>query len=123
MIVMQSTVGAALSISTRRLAGTAIGAAAGALLATYFGPNVIAFSIGLFLLGIGCSLLGQTNARVRDQLDRTAYRFAGITLAITMLVARSQPPWITAVHRFVQVAVGIAVGLLMTHIWAEPDAS
>lgn len=121
MIVMQSTVGAALSISTRRLAGTAIGAAAGALLATYFGPNVLAFSIGLFLLGLVCSLLGKTNPLVRDQLDRTAYRFAGITLAITMLVARTRPPWVIALHRFVQVSIGIAVGLLMTYLWAERE--
>ena len=39
IVVMQSTLGASLLISTRRLAGTALGAAMGALLATYFGPT------------------------------------------------------------------------------------
>ena len=47
---MQSTPGAALLTSTRRLAGTALGAAVGALLAPYFGPNVFAFGAGLSCL-------------------------------------------------------------------------
>src|ERR1700684_106075 len=57
LVVMQSTVGAAFLISTRRLAGTALGAALGAMLATYFGPNVLAFGAGLFLLGPICAAL------------------------------------------------------------------
>jgi uncharacterized membrane protein YccC len=121
MVVMQSTVGAALTISTRRLAGTALGAAMGALLATYFGTNVFAFGAGVFLLGVLCALLGNASRRVREQLDRTAYRFAGIALAITMLIARSISPWTIAIHRFIQVSAGIAVGLLMTVAWPERE--
>ncbi len=83
LIVMQSTLGTALTISGLRLAGTALGTALGALGAAYFGPSVIVFSIAVFLTGVICAVL---------DLGRTAYRFAGITLAIVMLgVCRSTP--------------------------------
>ena len=111
MIVMQSTLGAALTVSKQRLAGTALGAAAGALLATYTGQNVIAFGVGLLLLGVICAGL---------RIERNAYRYAGITLAIVMLVTRTQPAWIIAVHRFIEISLGIAVGLILTAIWPEP---
>ena len=67
--------------------------------------------MAMFILGIICAVL---------KLDRAAYRFAGITLAITMLVARTGPAWIVAAHRFFEVSVGIAVALVLTAIWPEP---
>jgi uncharacterized membrane protein YccC len=119
LVVMQSTVGAAFLISTRRLAGTALGAALGAMLATYFGPNVLAFGAGLFLLGPICAALGRSYRPLQEHLDRTAYRFAGITLAITMLIVRPRAAWVVAVHRFIEVSIGIAVGLIVTVLWPE----
>lgn len=50
LILMQSTLGAALKVSGRRLAGTALGALTGALLGARFGANVIAFGGGVFAL-------------------------------------------------------------------------
>ena len=111
LVVMQSTLGSALQISEQRFAGTALGVTAGALLATYFGPNWAVFGAGVFVLGLICGFI---------RLDRSGYRYAGITLAIVLLVARTRSPWIVAAHRFVEVSVGIAVGLLMTVIWPEP---
>jgi uncharacterized membrane protein YgaE (UPF0421/DUF939 family) len=110
MIVMQSTLGAALTISKRRLAGTALGATMGALLATYAGKSVAVFGVGIFLCGVICALL---------HLHRSAYRYAGITLAIIMLIARAQPVWIIAIHRFIEISLGIIVGLLITAVWPE----
>jgi uncharacterized membrane protein YgaE (UPF0421/DUF939 family) len=110
LIVMQSTLGAALTISGQRLAGTAVGAVAGAFLVTYFGPSVIAFGAGVFVMGLICAML---------HLDRAAYRFAGITLAIIMLVVRDKPAWVIAAHRFLDVSVGIVVALVMTALWPE----
>src|SRR5208282_6498842 len=52
MIVMQSTLGAALTISQRRLAGTALGATVGALLAGYAGKSPATFGAGIFLCGV-----------------------------------------------------------------------
>src|SRR5579862_7299932 len=66
LIVMQSTLGAALTVSGQRFAGTALGAAAGALLATYFGPRVLVFGAGVFVIGLICAVL---------HLERNAYRF------------------------------------------------
>src|SRR5208282_848238 len=112
LIVMQSTLGAAWSISKERLAGTALGATAGALLATYLGSNVAVFGVGLFVLGVLCAIL---------RIDRGAYRYAGITLVIVMLIARTGPPWIVAIHRAVEMSVGIAVGLILTAVWPERE--
>jgi len=114
LVVMQSTLGAAFTISWQRFVGSAIGAAAGALLATYFGSNTAMFAVGIFIMGIVCAAL---------RLDRAAYRFAGITLAIVMLIAHSSPGWIVAVHRFIEVSLGIAVGLALTALWPELPAA
>jgi uncharacterized membrane protein YgaE (UPF0421/DUF939 family) len=114
LVVMQSTFGAAFTVSWHRFLGSAIGAAAGALLATYFGTNAAMFAVGIFVMGILCAIL---------RLDRVAYRFAGVTLAIVMLIARSSPPWIVAVHRFFEVSVGIAVALAITAVWPEARTS
>jgi uncharacterized membrane protein YccC len=111
VVVMQSTLGASFTVSWQRFVGTAMGAATGALFATYFVSNTAIFAIGIFLMGIVCAAL---------RLDRAAYRFAGVTLAIVMLIARSGPDWIVAVHRFLDVSVGIAVALLLTALWPEP---
>ncbi len=111
IIIMQSTLGAALTVSWQRLVGTVLGASTGALLATYFGSNLAMFGVGLFLLGILCAVL---------RLE-TAYRFAGVTLAIIVLITRDRPAWVIAEHRLVEVSVGIAVGLLMTIVWPEGD--
>ena len=110
IIVMQSTLGAAWTISKERLIGTALGAATGALLSSYAGQNVAAFAAGVFAMGVLCAFLG---------VGRGAYRYAGITLIVVMLIARTQPAWIVAIHRFVEISVGIAVGLLVTAVWPE----
>lgn len=118
IVVMQSTLGAALTTSGQRLAGTALGAAMGALLATYSGSNlelrIAAFAAGVFLAGLICAVL---------HLSRNAYRFAGITLAIVMLVAGARPPIVLALHRFIEVSIGIAVALLLTALWPAPQSA
>jgi uncharacterized membrane protein YccC len=110
IVVMQSFLGAAWTVSWKRLAGTAIGALVGGLVASYFGGNLIAFGAAMVGCGLICLVL---------KLDRAAYRFAGITLTIIMLVARTQSAWIIAVHRFVEVSFGIAVALVVTGVWPE----
>jgi uncharacterized membrane protein YccC len=102
IIVMQSTLGAALTVSWQRFAGTVLGAAAGALRS-----NLAIFGVGVFLLGLVCAIL---------RLG-TSYRFAGVTLAITMLIVRDRPAWVVAEHRFIEVSVGIVVGLVTTAVW------
>ena len=111
LIIMQSTLGAALAVSEQRFAGTALGAALAALLATYFGSNMIVYGLGVFAIGLICAAL-----RLGE-----AYRLASVTLAIVMLIAHTKPAWIVAAHRFVEVSVGIAVGLALTALWPEDE--
>jgi uncharacterized membrane protein YgaE (UPF0421/DUF939 family) len=104
LFIVQSTLGAALAVSEQRFAGTALGAVMGALLTTYFGSNLIVFGLGVFVIGLICAAL-----RLED-----AYRLATVTLAIVMLIAHTKQAWIVAAHRFIEVSVGIAVGLALT---------
>ena len=110
LVIMQSTLGATLRISGERLVGTLLGAVSGALLARVLPLSWWAFGAGVFGLGIVCALF-------RLQY---AYRFAGVTLAIVMLVPHTAPAWVIALHRFIEVSIGIAVGLAVTAIWPEP---
>src|SRR5580700_6936948 len=84
IVVMESTLGATLTVSWRRLVGTALGSIAGALLLTSFGPSVLAYAAGILGLGLVCILF---------RLERSAYRFAGVTLTVILLVNHDQPAW------------------------------
>jgi uncharacterized membrane protein YgaE (UPF0421/DUF939 family) len=110
LIAMQPTLGAALPISIQYFAGTGIGAAVGTVTATYFRGSLWAFGIALFLIGSLCATL---------HFERTAYRYASITLAIVMLVTRSTSGGMIAIHRFFEVSLGIAVGLVLSALWPE----
>jgi uncharacterized membrane protein YgaE (UPF0421/DUF939 family) len=110
---MQSTLGETLTISGQRFVGTALGAAAGALLAARFDPSVIVFGSGVFLIGVICAVL---------HLGRAASALAGVTLALVVLVERTEPPWELAAHRFLEVSLGIVVGLILTVLWPERSA-
>ena len=114
MIVMQSTLGAALAISKQRLAGTALGAAMGALFTTFLGKSIAVYGVGIFLCGAICALL---------HTERSAFRYAGITLTIVMLIGHTEPAWIVAIHRFVEISLGIVVALLLTAVWPESGAT
>jgi uncharacterized membrane protein YgaE (UPF0421/DUF939 family) len=114
LVVTQSTLGAAWTISRQRFIGTALGAALGALVTTYVGSSIVVFGVTIFGVGLTCASV---------HLDRSAYRFAGITLAIVMLAAHAESLWLAAIHRFVGVSVGIAVGLALTALWPEPSVA
>ena len=117
LIVAQSALGTAWTVSVQRFFGTALGASLGALLTMYFGAGLLTFGSGIFILGLLCLLLG---------LERSGYRYASVTLAVIMLITRPHPVWIIAIHRFVEVSVGIVIGLVLTALWpgrkAEPKA-
>ena len=70
MVVKQSTLGAALTISGEWFAGTA----------AYLGTSILYFAIGIFGLGLVCAV------------------------------------WTIAMHRFLEVSLGIATGLAMTAV-------
>jgi len=110
LVVMQSTLAATLLLSIERIAATAVGAATGALLASYLSGNLLVFAAAVFVLGLLCAAF---------HMEKSAYRYASVTLAIIVLIPHSNAPWIVAVHRFVEVSVGILVALAVTAVWPE----
>jgi uncharacterized membrane protein YccC len=110
LIVMQSTMGAALPVSVQRFVGTGIGAAVGAAVATYFPGSLWAFGVAVLLVGLVFAVF---------RVERSAYRYTSITLAVVMLVTRSANYWLIAIHRFFEVSLGILVGLLLSAFWPE----
>jgi uncharacterized membrane protein YgaE (UPF0421/DUF939 family) len=113
LVVMQSTLGATLTLSIERIIATAVGASVGALEANYFGANLIAFMVAIVLIGL---------LSYGFRLERTAYRYASVTLAIIVLIPRSNAAWIVALHRFMEVSVGIIVALIVVAVWPERSA-
>ena len=52
LVVMQSTLGATLTLSIERIAATLVGASVGALEANFFRANLGAFAVAIFLISI-----------------------------------------------------------------------
>jgi uncharacterized membrane protein YgaE (UPF0421/DUF939 family) len=114
LVITQSSLGAAFSVSWQRFVGTILGAILGALVASSFGPGVLVFGISVFILGL---------LRVAMRSDLTAYRFGAVTLAIVLLVPRTGYPWQIAFHRFAEVSIGIGVALILAWIWPEREVT
>ena len=112
LVVMQSTLDATLLLSIERIAATALGAVTGALLASFFTANLLLFAATVFVLGLLCAAF---------RMEKSAYRYASVTLAIIVLIPRANAAWIVAVHRFVEVSVGLLVALAVTAVWPEPQ--
>ena len=110
LVVMQSTLGATLTLSLERIVATAVGASVGALEANFFGANLVAFALAIFLVGL---------LSIAFRLEKTAYRYASVTLTIIVLIPRSAAPWMIALHRFIEVSVGIIVALVVVAVWPE----
>ena len=108
LIVTQSTLRAALPISVQYFAGTAVGAAIGAFTDIQFHGSVWAFGAAVFFIGLFSVVL---------RIERSAFRYASITLAIVMLVPRSTSARLVALHRFFEVSVGLIVGLALLALW------
>ena len=113
LVVTQSSLGAALAVSWQRFIGTLLGASVGGLVATYFAPNTLIFGGCVFILGLLCAL---------TRADYPAYRFGGITVAIILLIPRTEPAWLMAFHRFAEVSIGLAVALIFAWVWPETEA-
>jgi len=71
------------------------------------------FAAAVFVLGLLCAAF---------RMEKTAYRYASITLGIIVLIPRSNAAWIVALHRFFEVSVGILVALALVAVWPEQQA-
>ncbi|MGP0076393.1 MAG: FUSC family protein [Bryobacteraceae bacterium] len=106
LIVMQSNVGATLSASRTRLAGTAVGALVGGLFVGFFGTNILGFALAVAIAFFVCDSLRLAESQ----------RLATVTVAIIMLIPSTSLAWVIALHRFAEVALGILVALLVSLI-------
>jgi uncharacterized membrane protein YccC len=114
LVITQSSLRETSSLSWHRFIGTGLGALVGAIVALQIGPNLLAFGAGVLVLGLLCALVGS---------DRGAYRFGSVTLAIVLLVPRTNSPWHMAFHRFAEVSIGIGIALVLTVLWPESEDS
>jgi uncharacterized membrane protein YgaE (UPF0421/DUF939 family) len=110
IVVMQSPLSSTLPLAIQRIVASALGALFGAVESTYFDANLIAFATAIFVLGLVSLVF---------RLERVGYSYAGITLAIIVLIPRAEAPWIAAVHRFAEVSLGILVALTVVAVWRE----
>jgi uncharacterized membrane protein YccC len=108
LLIVQS-LATAVATSVQYFAGTAVGAVVGGWAGSYFPGNVLVFGLCILAIGILFAPL---------RVERSAFRYAGVTLAIVMLIP-SRSGWDVALHRFFEVSVGIAVGLAITALWPE----
>ena len=112
LVIAQSSVASAFAVSWQFFVGTALGAVLGAVAASYFEPHVLVFGACVLILGF---------LRAAARSDLPAYRFGAVTLAIVLLVPRTGNPWQTALHRFAEVSIGLAVALVLAWIWPENE--
>jgi len=104
LIVMQSNLGATVSASWTRLAGTAVGAVVGLAFMVVWGANVTAFGVAVAIAFYICSVLKLAESQ----------RLATVTVAILMLIGRTSSPWTIALHRFLEVSIGILVAMVIS---------
>jgi uncharacterized membrane protein YccC len=75
-----------------------------------FVPDAVVFGASVFSLGL---------LRVLSRIDRTGYRFGAVTLAIVLMVPRTGAASTIALHRFIEVSIGIGVALALSVVWPE----
>ena len=110
LVVMQSPLSSTAPLAVQRIVASALGASLGAIELACFGANLAAFGATIFVLGL---------VSMAFRLERVGYSYAGITLAIIVLIPRSEAPWIAAAHRFAEVSLGILVALAVVAVWRE----
>jgi uncharacterized membrane protein YgaE (UPF0421/DUF939 family) len=109
IVIIQSTIDPK-TLAWQRFAGTALGAALAAVIATLSPASPAkawVYAGAIFVCGLLCVLLR----------FRGGYRFAAITLSIVLLIAHTSAAPIVAWHRFIEVSVGIAVALAIALLW------
>lgn len=103
VLVVQSTIGASLSIARDRALGTLVGGVAGVAAAMAAGD-----SRPLTVLTLGLSLLVTATLSARS----ASFKLAPVTVVIVLLADLSHhEPWLSALHRLFEIAVGGIVGV------------
>src|SRR6516164_5269599 len=110
LVVMQSPLSSTVPLAIQRIVASALGATLGTIESACFGANLVAFALTIFVLGL---------ISIAFRLEKVGYSYAGMTLAIIVLIPRPEAPWIAALHRFAEVSLGILVALVVVAVWRE----
>jgi uncharacterized membrane protein YccC len=54
---------------------------------------------------------------------QTSFRIAAITLTIILLIPHNGSQWVIALHRFIEVSLGIAVALALAFVFRLPQSA
>jgi len=100
----------AAATARRRLVGTLIGVFIAALQVSFTSYNLINYGLAIALLGLLCSAA---------RLHPSSLRFGAIALTVVVSDPDKSVVWFTAAARFVDVALGIAVALLVVKAWPK----
>jgi uncharacterized membrane protein YgaE (UPF0421/DUF939 family) len=92
----------------RRLIGTFFGVVLAAFQVSLTPYNLINYGLAIAVLGLVCSTA---------KLHTSAFRFGAIALTVVVTAPNHAEVWMTAANRFVDVAVGIVVALLVLLVW------
>ncbi len=103
IIVLQSYVGATVTASRDRAIGTLVGAAVGFAFSLYT-TLPWNFLLALLVSTILCVLLGLKNST----------RLAGVTVVIILIAQKSGTNYTIAIHRVLEVLLGIAIALAVS---------
>jgi uncharacterized membrane protein YccC len=104
IVVMQSEFGATVTAARDRLIGTAIGGLLGWVCASIWSGHVFIYAAGVFLSMFVCWALNLGPAG----------RLTGVTVSIITLVAHTTSTGVMAMHRFLEVSLGIVMALVFT---------
>jgi uncharacterized membrane protein YgaE (UPF0421/DUF939 family) len=113
IVVMQSQVGATLTASRDRFAGTIIGALVGWATAVVWHNSVLLFALGVLAVVVICTALRFQNAG----------RLGGVTVAIIVLTPHTGPVWHIAIQRFLEVSFGIGISLAVALTWTRTSSA
>jgi uncharacterized membrane protein YccC len=106
IVATQSNLGTAITASWNQLAGAAIGATVGAASAAIWGTGILVFGTAVTIAVLLSTGLGLRNS----------YPMAGFNVAIVMIVPHLDTLWTFALHRFLEVALGGVVALVVTTV-------
>jgi uncharacterized membrane protein YgaE (UPF0421/DUF939 family) len=108
LIVVLSASGSELAVSVQRCIGTGIGAALAALSDHFLGSSPWSFGATVLAFGTACWAA---------RINLGAFRYGSIAAAIVILVPHDQSAAVVAIHRFIEVSLGIGVGLATALMW------
>jgi uncharacterized membrane protein YgaE (UPF0421/DUF939 family) len=104
VVVLYPQTDATRKASTDRFLGTVIGSLIGWGSATYWNENVLLYGVAvMFAVGL-CYLLRLENAS----------RLCAVAVTVITLIPRSEPAYVVAFHRFVEVSYGVACAVAYT---------